>query len=1021
MECGESILCGSGELDLDPDIVSEEAGKLYSELQTVIETHGVGVVESLVPILVWVLEGLASCRAQLREREEEAEREKGERDELLERYQSEKLLRRESQERYLELDDQIEQERRTMRGREKERERREKELEIKAREQADQLVALEEQRAGLGRELNTLKHTHNKLVLSYKDLLERKRDLEREGSPLSNHVRSKNSQSTQGQSESCVSGQELTDQRPETPPNSFLLEEPVTKDDRGIDIVVKPDRDASFINDIISSTPELAKFHGLMKASTPVRADAKEPVRDETKTSMGEEIKEVEEKEGEEEEEKKEEGAKQEKEDEEEDMDSLEWELRNTESVFSELSELSREYIESVDQGASVRGSTDQFEEILSQYEDLKHTHELVNAARKALISRVEELTNERSALKVEVTSCQETVTRLEGRMKEMEEETKRLRKELEANQSDDDSSLPISLRRFSRSEMSRVVMEKNQYKERLFELQEAVRRSQAIRATQEERITERERTSVWRRFNRLFGLNKNPLVPSAALALALPTSPSLTHSPMGSPRQLAVSTTQTEYVDMMIMGLHVFGALSNCSKCFTFGASPATALSPRVRRRELYRDIRSHVWGTLGKRQVHGWSMPLSHTQDSSDRTPEPKDVPVLVQLRLLDQRDSTAKLNCAVAVTPEISGETTCAVWVVSGPASSSDVTVINPARSNTVLDQFSLPPTSPALCICAVPPTGETSGTVWIGTQEGSVLVHSASTARRRCLQSISLSEGVHSLTYSQGQVIAGFANGTLAFFSHNPGGWNLQSHEVLPLGSTPLQPIRCCLAKGACLWVGYWNRVHVVDVENRKVEQTLTVSERSEQQVRFLCAAGSGVWTSCRLDPTLRLFDWSTGRLLQDVDLTPLVTKTLGPAFLSLSPLQISSLTVISGRLWVGTGSGAIFSIPVSLSSESASIPYCSLAAAQLCYHGHRQAVKFIIAAPGCGTSSSTIGGGAVTLVSTSQLILSGGEGYINFRIGDDANDGAPEAAPLRSDRSHMIIWQSPTPSLPSSAL
>lgn len=93
-----------------------------------------------------------------------------------------------------------------------------------------------------------------------------------------------------------------------------------------------------------------------MFPSTPVRADAKEPVRDETKTSMGEEIKEVEEKEGEEEEEKKEEGAKQEKEDEEEDMDSLEWELRNTESVFSELSELSREYIESVDQGASVRG-----------------------------------------------------------------------------------------------------------------------------------------------------------------------------------------------------------------------------------------------------------------------------------------------------------------------------------------------------------------------------------------------------------------------------------------------------------------------------------------------------------------------------------------------------------------------------------------------------------------------------------------------------------------------------------------
>lgn len=33
MDCSEKVLCGSGEVDLDPNIVSEEAGKLYSELQ----------------------------------------------------------------------------------------------------------------------------------------------------------------------------------------------------------------------------------------------------------------------------------------------------------------------------------------------------------------------------------------------------------------------------------------------------------------------------------------------------------------------------------------------------------------------------------------------------------------------------------------------------------------------------------------------------------------------------------------------------------------------------------------------------------------------------------------------------------------------------------------------------------------------------------------------------------------------------------------------------------------------------
>lgn len=51
---------------------------------------------------------------------------------------------------------------------------------------------------------------------------------------------------------------------------------------------------------------------------------------------------------------------------------------------------------------------------------------EMVDAARKALISRVEELTNERSTLNLELTSCQETINRLEGKTKEMEEETKR-------------------------------------------------------------------------------------------------------------------------------------------------------------------------------------------------------------------------------------------------------------------------------------------------------------------------------------------------------------------------------------------------------------------------------------------------------------------------------------------------------------------------------------------------------------------------------------------------------------------
>lgn len=45
---------------------------------------------------------------------------------------------------------------------------------------------------------------------------------------------------------------------------------------------------------------------------------------------------------------------------------------------------------------------------------------------------------------------------------------------------------LSTSHRRFSRSEMARVVMEKNQYKERLIELQDALRRAQALGSVQQ-------------------------------------------------------------------------------------------------------------------------------------------------------------------------------------------------------------------------------------------------------------------------------------------------------------------------------------------------------------------------------------------------------------------------------------------------------------------------------------------------------------------------------------------------------
>lgn len=66
---------------------------------------------------------------------------------------------------------------------------------------------------------------------------------------------------------------------------------------------------------------------------------------------------------------------------------------------------------------------------------------------------------------------------------------------------SDDDEDVPMAQRkRFTRVEMARVLMERNQYKERFMELQEAVRWTEMIRASRHEPgMDKKSKQSVWK------------------------------------------------------------------------------------------------------------------------------------------------------------------------------------------------------------------------------------------------------------------------------------------------------------------------------------------------------------------------------------------------------------------------------------------------------------------------------------------------------------------------------------------
>ncbi|CAM9746878.1 unnamed protein product [Lampetra planeri] len=348
-----------------------------------------------------------------------------------------------------------------------------------------------------------------------------------------------------------------------------------------------------------------------------------------------------------------------------------------------------------------------------------------------------------------------------------------------------------------------------------------------------------------------------------------------------------------------------------------------------------------------------------------------------------------------------------------------------------------------------------------TMWLGAQNGCLYVHLAARHWKKCLHTIKLKDAVLSIVHVKGRVLVALADGTLAIFHRaTEGCWDLSNYHLLDLGR-PHHSIRCMTVVHDRVWCGYRNKVHVVHPKNMRIEKSFDAHPRKESQVRQLAWIGDGVWVSIRLDSTLRLYHAHTHQHLQDVDIEPYVSKMLGTGKLGFSFVRITALLVACNRLWVGTGNGVIISIPLTetvvlmegrvlglrgkwraspatgahtdeeTSGEDQApvpasfIPYCSMLQAQLCFHGHRDAVKFFVAVPGEQGGKTALSPTSEThhpMVQQPQqhlksmLVMSGGEGYIDFRIGDgeeeDTDDSLGKLKPVvtKAERSHLIVWQ-----------
>lgn len=153
-----------------------------------------------------------------------------------------------------------------------------------------------------------------------------------------------------------------------------------------------------------------------------------------------------------------------------------------------------------------------------------------MNIVKDDLIAKVDELTGEIEIFREELNAMQQSRNKLRARVHELEDELKKTKEQmkqqsmllckniivvicinrksvyLQDDNDQDENGVPLSERkRFTRMEMAVVIMERNQYKERFMELQEALHLSEIIRASRTVELDKKSKHGIWKYFSSLF------------------------------------------------------------------------------------------------------------------------------------------------------------------------------------------------------------------------------------------------------------------------------------------------------------------------------------------------------------------------------------------------------------------------------------------------------------------------------------------------------------------------------------
>ncbi|KTG07170.1 hypothetical protein cypCar_00025167 [Cyprinus carpio] len=681
--------------------VSGLASSIYREFERLIRKYDEDVVKELMPLVVAVLENLDSVFAENQEHEVDLELLKEDNEQLITQYEREKALRKHAEEKFIEFEDSQEQEKKDLQNHLESLSSHSRQLELKIKNYADQKLQMihnymehverirMQQTGGetsdtgtIGRvrkerpqslgvfpmssggssltpdiqgraetpgmegwRFNNLSHQRSNasLKLEPEDTPKKRdgKDVLEAWDSLADDCKDELSDLSQGGSKSVTpmsttaSDLALDSHRedgegfwkntevqavPGTRSVSAVLYTTIQKFRVGL----ADNEEKSDVQAIIESTPELDMDLGYKGSSTPTRG-----------------------------------------------IENMAFD-RNTESLFEEVSSAGTGLIGDVDEGADLLGMGREVENLIQENVQLLETKNALNVVKNDLIARVDELSCEKEVLQGELVAVLQAKAKLEEKNKELEEELKKVKAEAEVakqnnNKEEDESDVPTAQRRrFTRVEMARVLMERNQFKERLMELQEAVRWTEMIRASRENsEVAEKKRSSIRQFFSRLFSSSSSSA--SSNTARGLPSN--VKYNP---PSIMKKSNTFSQFP-------------REKSKAFDFlkeEVDSSVSLSRREQKRAQYEHVKAHVQKEDGRAANGG------HAENKIN-------LPVPVCLRPLEQKDASMKLLCAAGVNP--SGGRSCeGSSGVSGEESSVETDTSKQRKdSQSSLDQLEQEP--------------------------------------------------------------------------------------------------------------------------------------------------------------------------------------------------------------------------------------------------------------------------------------------------------------------------------------